>query len=208
VKRTGEGLYIVVEGCEYSGKSTLARRLAEDYSAVLTRETGGTAVGRLLRAILHDMTLDMISPRTESFITAADRAQHIHEIVAPNLAEGRMVISDRSWVSSLVYQAHAGGVEVDDLMTITEIAIGEFMNADQLLVLQVPFEVFLARQQERGITDRFEAKELDFHRKVLEGYETVARDLGAVVIDATKSKEQVHAEASKHVDNLVNERNE
>ena len=88
--------YIALEGPEGCGKSTQARRLADRLGAVLTRETGGTAVGERLRAILHDVSVTDLDPRAEALMIAADRAQHIAQVVRPALDAGRHVVSDRS----------------------------------------------------------------------------------------------------------------
>ena len=100
------GRYITLEGAEGCGKSTHAARLADALDAVLTRETGGTAIGQRIRTILHDTTVTNLSHRAEALLTAADRAQHIDEIVAPALISGRHVVSDRSVYSTLAYQGY------------------------------------------------------------------------------------------------------
>ena len=100
------GRYIALEGSEGCGKSTQAARLAQALDGVLTRETGGTEVGRRIRAILHDTSVTDLSYRAEALLAAADRAQHLHEVVCPALAAGRHVISDRSVYSTLAYQGY------------------------------------------------------------------------------------------------------
>ena len=94
----GAGKYIVFEGAEGCGKSTQAARLATTLDAVLTRETGGTDIGARLRAILHDTTNAHLDDRAEALLAAADRAQHLAEVVRPALDAGRTVVSDRSVV--------------------------------------------------------------------------------------------------------------
>ncbi len=88
-------VYVTLEGPEGCGKSTQAQRLAGDLDAVLTRETGGTPIGRRLRDILHDVTVDDLDDHAETLIVAADRAQHLAQVVRPALAAGRNVVSDR-----------------------------------------------------------------------------------------------------------------
>jgi len=95
------GRYITLEGAEGCGKSTHAARLATALDAVLTRETGGTAIGQRIRTILHDTAITNLSHRAEALLAAADRAQHIDEVVAPALTAGRHVVSDRSVYSTL-----------------------------------------------------------------------------------------------------------
>src|SRR5436190_2639864 len=109
-----EGRFVALEGGEGSGKSTQAGRLASALSAVATREPGGTHVGGLIRTLLLDPSNDM-SARTEALLLAADRAQHVTEIVVPALTQGRHVVSDRSAYSSLAYQGFGRGLDLDDL---------------------------------------------------------------------------------------------
>src|SRR5215470_7191639 len=96
-----EGRYIALEGSEGSGKSTHARRLAAALGGLATREHGGTKIGELIRAILADPANAALTDKAEALLIAADRAQHLEELVEPALASGRHVISDRSVYSSL-----------------------------------------------------------------------------------------------------------
>jgi dTMP kinase len=95
-------------------------RLAARIGAVLTRETGGTEIGARLRALLHDTTIHNLHPRAEALITAADRAQHIAEVVLPALEAGRPVVSDRSVYSSLAYQGYGRELDVDEIRHLNE----------------------------------------------------------------------------------------
>ena len=115
--------YIAFEGAEACGKSTQAALLAERLGAVLTRETGGTAIGARLREILHDNEVTELTARAEALMTAADRAQHIAEIVRPALDAGRSVISDRSLYSTLAYQGYGRGFPLDQIFAINRFAI-------------------------------------------------------------------------------------
>lgn len=101
------GRYIAFEGVEGCGKSTHVQRLAAHLGAVVTREPGGTPIGTTLRAIMADPTNTHLSPRAEALMMAADRAQHLRELVLPALESGRHVVSDRTVYSSLAYQATA-----------------------------------------------------------------------------------------------------
>ena len=112
--------YIAFEGAEACGKSTQAALLADRLGAVLTRETGGTAVGARLRAILHDNAVTNLSARAEALMTAADRAQHIVEVVTPALEAGQNVVSDRSLYSTLAYQGFGRQLPVEELKQIND----------------------------------------------------------------------------------------
>lgn len=165
-------VYIAFEGAEGSGKSTQARRLAHDLGAVSTRETGGTAVGGRIRAILHDTTVEHLAPRAEALMTAADRAQHIAEVVAPALREGRSVVSDRSVYSSLAYQGFGRGLDVDEVRRLNDWGT-DGLWPDLIVFLDTPDEIVAERMSRRQL-DRFEAAGPDFHERVIEGYRTMA----------------------------------
>ena len=98
--------YLAFEGGDACGKSTQARRLADAIGAVLTREPGGTTIGGLVRGVLLDPAHDAMVDRAEALLYAADRAQHLAEVVVPALDAGRNVVSDRSALSSVAYQGY------------------------------------------------------------------------------------------------------
>ncbi len=164
--------YIAFEGAEGCGKSTQAARLAEAIGAVLTRETGGTEIGARLRALLHDTTVHNLNPRAEALITAADRAQHIAEVVAPALAAGRSVVSDRSVYSSLAYQGYGRELDIDEIHQLNAWATGGVWPTT-VVFLDTPDDVIAERMSRRDL-DRFEAAGDDFHARVLAGFRTMA----------------------------------
>jgi dTMP kinase len=164
--------YVALEGAEGCGKSTQAARLAGALGAVLTRETGGTEVGRRLREILHDVEVDDLDDRAEALITAADRAQHIARIVRPALAAGRTVVSDRSVYSTLAYQGYGRGLDLAELHRINDWAIGGLWPS-LVVLLDAPADVLAARLHGREL-DRFEREGEEFHDRVIDGYRTMA----------------------------------
>ena len=186
-------VYIAFEGAEGCGKSTQARRLADALGAVVTRETGGTAIGQRLRAILHDTDVTDLNDHAEALIVAADRAQHLAEIVRPALRAGRHVVSDRSVYSTLAYQGYGRGLSVAEVRSINEWAIGETWP-DMVVLLTVPEEVTERRMSKRQL-DRFEQAGDDFHRRVHNGFaEMAAADPDRwVVIDASGPIDEVTA---------------
>jgi len=165
-------LYVALEGAEGSGKSTQAALLAEAIGAVLTRETGGTAVGARLRAILHDTTVDDLDDRAEALIAAADRAQHVSRVVRPALAAGHRVVSDRSVHSTLAYQGYGRGLDVDELRRINDWAVDGLWPA-RVVLLDAPSPVLAARISHREL-DRFERAGDDFHARVAAGFRAMA----------------------------------
>lgn len=192
-------VYIAFEGAEGCGKSTQARRLAETLHAVHTRETGGTTIGRRLREILHDTDVTDLDDHAETLIVAADRAQHLAEIVRPALAAGRHVVSDRSVYSTLAYQGYGRGLPVDEVLAINEWAIGSTWP-DLVVLLTVPDEVTIERMRKRQL-DRFEQAGDDFHARVVEGFATMAAADPErwIVIDASGPLDSVSREVSREV---------
>jgi dTMP kinase len=168
------GRYIALEGAEGTGKSTHAARLAALLDAVVTRETGGTEIGTRIRAILHDTSLTHLSHRAEALLTAADRAQHIDEIVAPALAAGRHVVSDRSVYSTLAYQGYGRCLPIDEIRQINEWAI-RARWPDLVVLIDTPTEVLERRMRGRQL-DRFEREGDEFHARVRDGFRTMAAE--------------------------------
>lgn len=166
--------YIAFEGPEGCGKSTQAARFAQRIGAVLTRETGGTAIGSRLREILHDTSVTDMSDRAEALITAADRAQHVEQVVRPALADGGRVVSDRSVYSTLAYQGYGRGLDVAELRRLNGWAITDLWP--DLVVFIDPPEHVIAERMSRRELDRFEAAGDDFHRRVIDGFRTMAAD--------------------------------
>ena len=185
------GRYIALEGAEGTGKSTHAARLATHLGALLTRETGGTDIGVRIRTILHDTSLTHLSHRAEALLTAADRAQHIDEIVAPALAAGRHVVSDRSVYSTLAYQGYGRGLSIDEIRQINQWAVHSWWP-DLVVLIDTPPELLERRMRGRQL-DRFEREDDGFHARVRDGFRAMAAaDPGRwVVIDGAASMEEV-----------------
>jgi len=185
------GRYITLEGAEGCGKSTHAARLATALDAVLTRETGGTAIGQRIRTILHDTAVTNLSHRAEALLTAADRAQHIHEVVAPALAAGRHVVSDRSVYSTLAYQGYGRELPLAEVRRLNKWAVGTHWP-DLVLLLDADPEVLERRMRGRQL-DRFEREGDEFHRRVRDGFQHMAADEPErwVIIDGSKSMDSV-----------------
>jgi len=162
------GRYIAFEGAEGTGKSTHSARLAADLDAVLTRETGGTAIGQRIRDILHDTANNHLSHRAEALLTAADRAQHIEEVVAPALTAGRHVVSDRSVYSALAYQGYGRGLPLDEMRLLNHWAVNSWWP-DLVLLIDAAPGVIERRMRGRQL-DRFEQEDVEFHRRVRAGF--------------------------------------
>ncbi len=182
-------VYIAFEGGEGSGKSTQARKLAKRLDAVITREPGGTELGGQLRSLLLDPGQAPVGARAETLMMAADRAQHMHQVVRPALDEGRHVVSDRSVFSSLAYQGGGRGLGVDEVRRLNEWAL-DGCWPDLVILLDLAPEAAGDRLQ-RGL-DRLEQEAQSFHDRVRNTYlELAASDDRWCVIDAAETIDAV-----------------
>ena len=136
--------YIAFEGLEGCGKSTHVTRLATALGAVATREPGGTTIGASLRATMIDAANTMLSPRAEALLMAADRAQHLDELVTPALQRGQHVVSDRSAYSSLAYQGYGRQLDLTMLKQFNSWAIGNRWP-DLVVYIDVPLDMQIGR---------------------------------------------------------------
>jgi dTMP kinase len=188
------GRYIALEGTEGCGKSTASKRLAAELNAVLTRETGGTRIGQLVRNIVADPASTELDDHAEALLIAGDRAQHMAEIVLPALQAGRHVVSDRSVYSSLAYQGYGRGLSVAEVRTVNDWAVrGRW--PDLVIFLDVSPEVQAHRLKHRDL-DRFEQSGDDFYGRVLDGFRTMASEDPArwVTVNADGTPGAVHAD--------------
>lgn len=208
------GWFITIEGPEGAGKTTQAARL-ESYlreaglDVLRTREPGGTKLGERIRTLLLDHAAGTskqappISALTDALLFSAARRQLVDEVIRPSLAAGTTVICTRFADSTLAYQGDGAGVPLADLRTLEFIATGG-LRPDLTILLDLPAEVGLARKAPHDQT-RFElAFDLDFHRRVRDGFLALASaepDRFAV-IDAAGSPDSVWAAVRLAADRL------
>ena len=189
------GRYIVLEGGEGVGKSTQVRRLADRLAAggvpcTVVREPGGDAfaeAGR--RLLLGDLPR---TPQAEVLAFNALRAQLLVAHVRPALASGTWVLADRGRLSTLAYQGHGHGVDLDWVRAACRLTT-DLCPPDLEVVLAVDEATALARRETRGTTDRFERLDAAFHRRVAAGYAAEARALAVPVVDGVATEEDVTA---------------
>ncbi len=188
----GRGVLIALEGGDASGKTTQVARLAERLhvagrDVVTTFEPGATDLGRGIRSLLLDGG-EPIDPVAEALLLAADRAQHVAEVVRPALELGACVVSDRFVPSSLAYQGSARGLGVETIEAMNRWATGG-LEPDVVVVLDVSEEVAAARRA--GTPDRMEREGPRFHADVRDAYRKLAAERGWVVVDAAGTAEDV-----------------
>ncbi|NLM46742.1 MAG: dTMP kinase [Firmicutes bacterium] len=193
-----KGLFVTLEGLDGAGKSTQIKLLVEraqslGLETVTAREPGGTDAGDAIRAILLNPRFCTMTALTEAFLYAASRAQLVHEVIAPALASGKLVICDRFLDSSLAYQAAGGGLDFDFVLAINRKAVQECMP-DRTYILDLQPEVGQKRRGEAA-ADRVEQKPLAYHRRVREGFLQLAEFFPERirVLDAARPPDELFA---------------
>ncbi len=191
-----KGFILSFEGGEACGKTTQIKLFKEyldkkqiDYIAL--REPGGTEVGESIRNILLHQKVD-IDYRTEVLLFNAARAQIVEEKIKPALQQGKLVLMDRFYHSTLAYQGYALGQDVDKLKTLISYAT-DGLQTDLTLLLNLPSEISYQRKVEENKQDRFEMRGEEYYKKIENAFLEVAKDDPNVkLIDATKTIEEVH----------------
>ena len=198
----GSGMFVVVEGPEGAGKSTLVRWLAgqvraEGHAVLTVREPGGTPIAEAARKLAlksrHDRAFG-----AELFLFLAARADLVERVIRPALADGQIVIADRFGLSTLAYQVSGRGLPQADVAAALRVATGG-LAPDLTLVLDVPVAVGRERQRTAGkVRDRIEREDDTFHTRVREAYRS-ASGPGIVHIDASQTKKAVQEAAWRDV---------
>jgi len=173
------GLFISLEGIEGTGKSTQARLLAEylksrRHTVLLTAEPGGTPISLKIRELLLSLDSKGMDHMTELLLYNAARVQHIQEVIAPALARGEIVITDRFSDSTLAYQGYGRGVDRQVIDALDAIATKR-MRPDLTLLLDLDVETGLRRNRQINKNDRLELEEVAFHERVRRGFLEIAK---------------------------------
>jgi dTMP kinase len=204
---SSSGILITLEGIDGSGKTSAAQalyhHLKELHSVVLTREPGGTQLGSVLRTLLQERTFKL-DPKAEYLLFAADRAQHIQEIVLPALAKGQIVLSDRMADSSYAYQGYGRGVTPSMIHQVNRWAMHE-REPDLTLYIMISYEEARRRLGVRNEqTTVFEKEQDSFFERVAKGFEAAfalrSADNLIIRIDGHHDEKRVHREIIEAVE--------
>ncbi len=190
-------MFITLEGGEGAGKTTLAHRLktlaeAAGYGVCLTRQPGGTALGQSIRQLL--LAGAEMAATTELLLYAADRAEHVAQVIRPALAAGQLVICDRYTDSTVAYQGYGRGLDLALIQHLNQVATGG-LRPDCTLWLDLPVAVGLGRLGQAR--DRLERTDISFHERLYAGFATLAQQEPSRIsrLDATQTPEALAAAA-------------
>lgn len=206
-----KGYFITFEGPDGSGKTTVCnavyQRLKDmGYDVVHTREPGGIEIAEKIRDIILDPQNVMMDAKTEAFLYAASRRQHLVEKVIPSIEAGKVVICERFVDSSLAYQGYGRELGFDEVLSINKFAIGDYFP-DMTVYLDVDEKTGLERIKDRAFKDRLDQESIDFHHRVNEGYQKVIdvfKDRISIV-DASKPLDSVIEDALSRVKELIDD---
>ncbi|NPA52188.1 MAG: dTMP kinase [Aquificae bacterium] len=198
-----KGLFVTFEGIEGAGKSTQAKELynylkEQNPKVALTREPGGTDTGKKIREILLTPTEEVFPSLAELFLYEADRVLHVENKIKPLLEKGYIVISDRYIDSTLAYQGYARNIDKEVVKYLNKLATDN-LTPDITFLIDIPVEEGLKRiREERGF-DRIEQEDIDFHKKLREGFLKIAQEEKnrVVVIDGLNSPQEISAKIIK-----------
>ena len=201
--------FITLEGIEGSGKTSSIKSITDlldkrNISYIVTREPGGSSIGKELRAILLHPDTE-VSPEVELMLMLSDRKDHVEKIILPNLEKGNWVVSDRFMDSSIAYQG--GGRQLDKKLIIS---VAEYLNLPQpdlTLLFDLPVEISLSRVKARGDLDRFEKEEIEFHKRIRNTYLDLATNNSnrIKIIDSSQKIESMLNNVKKAIEKFFNE---
>jgi len=206
-----DGLFITFEGTEGSGKSTQIKLTKEyfercGYSVLITREPGGTPISEKIRSLLLDPENSDMIAKTELFLYAASRAQHIGELIIPALKKGMIVLCDRFHDSTTAYQGYGRNIPLDFIKDLHRLTLGE-LEPELTFIFEVDLNIGIQRARNKSEQsfsmkggDRLEREGMDFHGRVLNGYRNIAKSEGhRVKLIKTGDIETINKEIIDHI---------
>lgn len=208
--------FITFEGIEGSGKSTQIKLVAEyltkkDVDLIVTQEPAGTDIGRQIAGILFNRKHGHLCAETEMFLFCAARAQHVREVIRPALEQNKVVLCDRFSDATYAYQGFGRGLNQEFIKLINDYS-AMLLKPDLTLLFDLPVETGLRRATARNnqlkdpaATDRFERENLDFHRRIREGYlDILKKDPERFrLIDANREMNSIQEEVRRHISNFI-----
>ncbi len=189
--------FITLEGPEGGGKSTQAKRLAEQlqsegHDVLFTREPGGTEIGDQIRKVIMSLDNKSMSPEAEFLLFSASRAQVVRQLIQPQLARDGIVVCDRFYDSSLAYQGYGHDLDLETLRVVTRFVTGGLVP-DLTILLDLSSELGLERRKSDGRWNRLDDYDLAFHERVREGYFKLMETEPErwVLIDASQMQDEI-----------------
>ncbi len=205
------GKFITVEGIEGVGKSTNIEFLSalieqRGFSVLVTREPGGTPMAERIREMLLEHGDEALPDIAESLLFFASRSLHVNNTIRPALEAGKWVVCDRFTDASRAYQGYGRSLGLEKINLLADWVHGD-LQPDLTLLLDAPAEVGKDRAEKRGATDRLDAEEAAFYRRVRDGYLSLAaaEPERFAVVDASRDLAQVQAEIRREMDRLFND---
>lgn len=202
------GTFVTLEGPEGAGKTTQLKQLSKQLDIlgidhIVTRDPGGTPLGRQIRRILLNPE-NPVNPMTELLLYQADRAQHVGEVIMPALKEGKLVLCDRYTDSTMAYQGYARGIDFGVIEDLNQVATGG-LRPELTILFDLESSEGLSRLHPGG-HDRLEREALEFHHKVRDGYHQLAKKEPErwKTIDASKPMTTVQTELRRVLTEQLN----
>ncbi len=181
--------FVVFEGVDHSGKSTLIQALSRELKELLvdfisTREPGGTSLGEKIRKTVLDPYGEGLSSETELLLICAARRDHIEKVIQPAQAQGQWVLCDRFWASTVAFQGRGRLLPKEDIQWLNRFTVKE-LKPDLWVLLDLPVVEKEKRSHKRGsVSDRFEMQDRNFHQRVREAYLEMAKSPDWLVLNA------------------------
>lgn len=181
-------MYVVIEGIDRAGKSTQIEFLRQNFpDAIFTKEPGGTDLGKKIRQILLDTKV--VSFVAETFLFLADRAEHMQEVIIPNL--GKLIFSDRSFISGIAYAAVKNEFSIEKLLELNSLAM-QGIKPDKIIFLELSKEELLKRYHHEPL-DSIEKRGIQYLLKIQNIMKDLVQTSGidALIVDASLDKEEI-----------------